>query len=70
MNHLAASSPVTHCLDRRQKCKGTLRESARGEAGGARLVSGIRNVSSVSQPILDNRVAFRKYGVTSFKYLT
>ena len=57
-------------MDKRQKCKGTLRESARGEAGGARLVSGIRKVSRVSQPMLDNRVAFRKYGVTSFKYLT
>lgn len=86
--HRAASSPVTHCLERRQKCKGMLRESALGEAGGARLESrrknilrfsikyfpswipGIKNVSKASQPILDNSVAFRKYGVTSFKYFT
>ena len=85
--HLAASSPVTHCLDNRQKCRGMLLESARGEAGGARLesaeagllrsacaglglVPGTRKVSSPSQPILERRVAFRKYGVTSFKYFT
>ena len=39
MQYLAASSPVTHCFDRRQKCSGMLRESALGEAGGARPVS-------------------------------
>ena len=68
--HRAASSPVTACLDSRQKCSGRLRESARGEAGGARPQSGIRKVSRLSQPILERRVAFRKYGVTSFRYFT
>ena len=38
-SYLAASSPVTHCFDKRQKCSGMLRESALGEAGGARPVS-------------------------------
>lgn len=33
-------------------------------------IPGIKNVSKASQPILDNSVAFRKYGVTSFKYFT
>ena len=37
--YLAASSPVTHCFDKKQKCSGMLRESALGEAGGARPVS-------------------------------
>ena len=57
----AASSPVTpDCLDSRQNWSGRLRESARGEAGGARPLSGMRKEWRLSQPILASRVALRK----------
>ena len=58
--HLVASSPVTACLERRQKWSGRLLESALGEAGGARPLSGTRKVSRLSQPMLERSVAFRK----------